>query len=95
MIRYIELDALVAQIEKTINGPYPKHDQQCDWEDGYCSGLYKALSIIEDTLEVKEADLEKESELWIEENQDTAGFFNLPDYTKHIFALGLKAQKGE
>lgn len=57
MARYIELDALVEKIEKTINKPYPKHDQQCDWEDGYCSGLYKALSIIEDTLEVKEVDL--------------------------------------
>jgi hypothetical protein len=56
MTQYINKDALMAEIEKTINEPYPKHDQQCDWEDGYCSGLYKALSIIEDTLEVKEVD---------------------------------------
>lgn len=59
MIQYIDKAAVVAEIEKTINEPYPKHDQQCDWEDGYCSGLYKALSIIEDTLEVKDVDLEQ------------------------------------
>lgn len=56
MTHLIDKDRILAEIEKTINEPYPKHDQQCDWENGYCGGLCKALSIIEDTLEVKEVD---------------------------------------
>ena len=102
MARYIELDALVDKIEKTINKPYPKHDQQCDWEDGYCGGLYKALSIIEDTLEVKEVDFENEfnnfldniegvPRMWHSDEQIEWG----KDIAKHFFELGLKAQKGE
>lgn len=57
MAQYIDKNTVVAEIEKTINKPYPKHDQQCNWEDGYCSGLYKAWNIIENTLEAKEVDL--------------------------------------
>jgi hypothetical protein len=55
MTQYIDKSVLVAEIDKAIDSPAPSHDQQCDWEDGYYGGLYKAESII-DTLEVKEVD---------------------------------------
>ena len=35
-------------------------------------------------------DFEKESKMWIEENQDTAGFFDLVDYAKHFFERGFE-----
>ena len=57
MAKYIDKSALVAELERAIDGPAPSHDQQCPWEDGYYCGLYKAESIL-DTLEVKEVDEE-------------------------------------
>jgi hypothetical protein len=44
-----------------------------------------------DTLEVKEVDLKKEMENWIERNQDSAGFYDNVEFAKHFFELGLKA----
>jgi hypothetical protein len=89
-MKLIDKDALVAEIEKI----------KCKVDDGssYCNGWQHALRKLEieiNTLEVKEVDFEKESKMWIEENQDTAGFFDLIDYAKYFFELGLKAQKGE
>ena len=63
MEQYISKSALLAEIEKVIDEPAPSHDQQCQWEDGYYSGLYKAESII-DNLEIKEIDsLQETSDL--------------------------------
>ena len=59
IMKLIDKDALVAEIDKTIDEPAPSHDQQCPWEDGYYCGLYKANAII-DTLEAKDVDLAKE-----------------------------------
>lgn len=101
MKKYIPLDDLVTEIERTINEPYPKHDQQCDWEDGYCSGLYKALSIIEDTLEVKEVDLEKESELIangimisVQSNKYGTNIYNTERNDFNHYHLQMAARKG-
>lgn len=54
------------------------------------------LSLI-NSLEVKEVDLDftKEVDVWIRDNGDTNGFFNVEEFAKHFFELGLKAQKGE
>ena len=105
MAQYIDKDVLVAEIEKTINEPYPKHDQQCDWEDGYCGGLGKALAIIEDTLEVKEVDLEKVIEEYFKgwtDDYDNGGaachyqYVQVQDckaIAKRFFELGLKAAR--
>lgn len=27
-------------IEERVEQPFPSHDQQCDWEDGFLCGLY-------------------------------------------------------
>lgn len=67
------------------------HDQQCSWEDGYYCGLYKAESII-DTLEVKEADLEREIDNWICDNAITHEDCSVTDVistAKHFFELGM------
>lgn len=100
MARYIELDALMAEIEKIIDESAPPHDQQCSWEDGYYCGLYKSESII-DNLEIKEVDIEKEIENHLKECLNVK--FPTTDielikkdviYTaKKFFELGFKAQK--
>jgi len=59
IMKLIDKDTLLAEIDKAIDEPAPSHDQQCPWEDGYYCGLYKAEGII-DTLVSKEVDLEEE-----------------------------------
>ena len=39
-----------AEIERLYNSPAPKHDPQCDFEDGY----FKAISKIDDLLDTLE-----------------------------------------
>ena len=80
-------------------------EQQKMWrkeiEQACISGGYSGLNLAKDprykeTLEVKEVDLKKEMENWIERNQDSAGFYDNVEFAKHFFELGLKAaQKGE
>lgn len=71
-----------------------KHYDAC--KEAKAQELGKILIII-NTLEVKEADLEKEIDL-VEDKY--RGFESLSradviDVAKHFFELGLKAQKGE
>ena len=104
IMKLIDKDKIVAEIEKAIDESVPSHDQQCPWEDGYYCGLHKAESII-DTLEVKEVDLEKllsDLDRYIKEFVATeeferesiiAGHYWV--IAKHAFLLGLKTQKGK
>ena len=101
MARYIELDALVAEIEGRIKGLKDCHADTVAGYAGEISGLKRLLSFL-DTLEVKEVDLEKELETHLKECLDVK--FLTTDielikkdvaYTaKKFFELGLKA-KGE
>ena len=98
MARLIDIDALVAEIEKMRDKAYP----QSDWNRGYTTSCEKILSLI-DTLEVKEVDLEKEIQQHINDcldikfpTTDTKIIAKDVEYTaRKFFELGLKAQKGE
>lgn len=48
-------------------------------------------------VELKEVDLDftNEVDVWVRDNGDTNGFFNVQDLAKHFFELGLKAQHSE
>ena len=93
MTRYINKDALVAEIEK-LKGKV---------SDGssYCNGWQHALRMLEielDTLEVKEVNLCKEEErIWKDFNMAECCLSknDLEKISKHFFELGIKAQKGE
>lgn len=97
MAQYIDKDALVAKIERRFDecsSSILKHYDAC--KEAKAQELGKILIII-NTLEVKEADLEKEIDL-VEDKY--RGFESLSradviDVAKHFFELGLKAQKGE
>lgn len=57
---------------------------------------YKDLLSFLETLKVKEVDLEKEINLWIEDN--TCGGYcsaNIRETAEYFFELGLKTKKGE
>lgn len=106
MEQYISKTALVAEIDKGING-------RNDWQlDEYRKGYHDALTMFKkylSSLEVKEVDLEKESLTWkdipkiftISEELKTSWWF--VDRTKDIGTQAFweevlnrfKAQKGE
>ena len=113
--QYIDKDALVAEIEdwrnKIERGIFSIPLEGRDRADATFE--YEILGRIRDfidTLEVKEVDLEKELNNFIErqkafvkddrvveyDNGDTFNhIYDLEDIAKHFFELGLKAQKGE
>ena len=66
MARYIEKDALVAEIENLVN-TYKKCPTRNSYEEGLKDGRligYEDTLHKIDTLEVKEVDLEKEIDRW-------------------------------
>ena len=90
MTQYIDKAALVAEIERikvdAIQFPFEEYGTV-----GTCNKLLSFL----DTLEVKEADLEKDVDRILEEydwNYDKIDFYN---FAKHFFELGLKAKKNK
>lgn len=93
MAQYIDKSAVVAEIERL----FQEHSSKEYIDEG--GVVLEQLEDCLDTLEVKEVDLEKEMENWIENNQDTAGFYNNVEFAKHFFGLGMavsnKTQKGE
>ena len=108
MKRYIDKDALVAEIENYKNS-IGEDGEHCSLVVGRHEGQRKAsehfLSFI-DTLEVKEVDLEEELDSYFAKfkglenwnwridsiNIHAQGIY---DFAKHFFELGLKVQKGE
>lgn len=110
-MKLIDKDKIIAEIErlrKEDGNPYfPSETADKYYARGVhftCDGLVNFLN----TLEVKEVDLEKELNKFIEQqkayvkddrvveydNGDTFNhIYDLEDVAKHFFELGLKAQK--
>jgi len=112
-MKLIDKDALVAEIERKEKYAQTLGDNAINGSmQQFYDGMKECcqqLSVFLDTLEMKEVDLEKETDKYIFENfhgSETLGFFanrtkeepNWKDIAlcaKHFFELGLKAQKGE
>ncbi len=65
-MKYIDAERLNAEIDRLYDGEAPKHDQQCDFDDGYFTGI-GAISQVIDSLQQEQpgVDLEKEiNEIW-------------------------------
>jgi len=103
MEQYISKAALVAEIERRLNELYDLLPDASKVENGSITmseacntGKYTALESFKDyieTLEVKEVDLDftKEVDVWVKDNGDTNGFFNVQELVKHFFELGMQA----
>ena len=101
-MKLIDKDALVAEIERLLDKGKYHDDYDCVFRDGNNSALY-ALKVRINTLEVKEVDLEKETDKWYN-NEASKEFENvlykdIEKCAKHFFELGMqvsnKAQKGK
>jgi len=100
MAHLIDKDALVAEIERKINGinldTIEDWRYRLQWEHDI-EVMKNILSLI-NTLEVKEIDLEKEYKEYVEEDPVYNKLVNNivgKAIAKHFFELGIKAQKGE
>ena len=99
MARYIELDALVAEIksrikslEECFNGKFPMSQSVKETEqDKGKLVAYKSILSFSDSLEVKKVNVDFEQELY-------KAFGQVKDFTlgmriaKHFFELGIKAR---
>ncbi len=94
------IEKIRQKIERLYDGEVPKHDQQCDFGDGYFTGLATILNIIDTLLEEKPSeDLEKEIDDYLEPIKawqiQEAPFTNLENCARHFYELGLNARKEE
>lgn len=90
---------IVAEIEKCYNECLKMAKViDSDYWIAKADAYRNVLVILDDTIEVKEVDLEIEIDNWICDNAITHEDCSVTDVistTKHFFELGLKAQKGE
>jgi len=63
MSKYIDSEKLIAEIERLYNGEAPKHDQQCNFDDGYFVGI-DAISQLIDSLQQEQLDVDKIKRDW-------------------------------
>ena len=57
MNKYINAEKLIAEIERLYDGEAPKHDQQCDFDDGYFTGI-GAISRFIDSLQQEQPEVD-------------------------------------
>ena len=99
MAQYIDKSVVVAEIDRRIADnkkdiERASHKNLEDYFEGYEDALALFKQQFLDTLEVKEVDLEKEIQSWVEDNS-VNGYYREDVYetAEHFFKLGLKAQK--
>lgn len=51
-----QVELIRAEIDRLYNSPAPKHDQQCDFEDGYFTGISKIDDFLDTLQEPKNAE---------------------------------------
>ena len=98
----IDKAAVIAEIEK-LKEKYALCPTRNNYEEGLKEGRligYKDALYKLDSLEVKEVDLKKEVELWMQSKPSVNFEWGniadaMRDCAKHFFELGLKTQKGE
>ena len=92
MKQYIDKDTLAAEIKRRIKERDFQMKSGCWISSTY---MYEDLLDFINTLEVKEVDLEKEAENFVQTGEFVKNNNPVFAIAKHFFELGLKAQKGE
>lgn len=94
-MKLIDKDKIVAEIEKYYNECLKRANViDYDYWNAKADAYRNVLVILNDTLKVKEVDLEREIDNWICDNAITHEDCSVTDVistAKHFFELGLKA----
>jgi len=104
-MKYIDVDKFNAEIERLYNGEAPKHDQQCNFDDGYFTGI-DTISQLIDSFQQEQpgVDLEKEIDEiwnprfnlgWDEKSLLSINRSAFETIARHFYELGLNARKEE
>ena len=96
-MKYIDKNTLVVKIEKCYNECLKRAKITDSYYWNAKADTYRnVLEILNDTLETKEVDMEKEIHSWMEDNT-CRGYCSasIRDTAEHFFELGIKAKKGE
>lgn len=99
-MKYIDVDKLNAEIERLYNGEAPKHDPQCNFVDGYFTGI-DTISQLIDSFQQEQPDVDLEKEIvsicktyGITEHLDAElGPLDIKNIARHFYELGLNARK--
>lgn len=96
MSQYIDKAAVVVEIEK-LQKMWKQIKTRNEYEDGLKTGRligYKDALYKLNSIKVKEVDLEKEIQSWVEDNS-VNGYYREDVYetANHFFELGLNARK--
>lgn len=99
MTQYIDKSAIVAEIENCYNECIKRAKiVDADYWNAKADAYRNVLTILNDTLEVKEVDMNKVISQFIDANFEKATIghkLSLRRVAKHFFELGLKDKKGE
>jgi hypothetical protein len=92
--KYIDTEKLKAEIERLYDGEAPKHDQQCDFDDGYFTGI-GTISRFVDSLQKEQKPAE-----WSEEDEKKIHFLSRlielqVKNTEYCFSKGYFVSKQE
>lgn len=101
----IDKDAVIAEIEKCYNECLKRAKiTDSDYWNAKADAYRNVLAILNDTLEVKEVDLEKEIDNvwnphfnlgWDDNSLVSINHKSFESIAKHFYELGIKAKKGE
>ncbi len=98
-MKLIDKDALVAEIERRIKKRDIQMKSGCWVSSTY---MYEDLLDFISTLEVKDVDLEKEFDSFLDNIEGVPRMWHsdeqiewAKDIARHFFELGIKSQKGE
>ena len=99
MKELIDKTTVVAEIGNCYNECLKRAEiVDADYWNAKADAYRNVLTILDDTLEVKEVDINKEISQFIDANFEKATIghkLSLRRVAKHFFELGLKAKKGE
>lgn len=91
------IEKIRQKIEELYDGEAPAHDQQCEFEDGYFTGLSTISNFLE-TLQEPEVDLEEEIRSKRKKLLDIFGPMNgeqslaIEKFARHFYELGKNAK---
>lgn len=102
MSKYIDKDALIAEIERRMQELHPTNTHKMQVGEKVDRDVLmwlNALTWVKDflnTLEVKEVNLNADVERYVEQHKnELKGYVDIRRIARYFFELGLKAQKGE
>lgn len=78
-------------IENLYDGEAPAHDQQCEFEDGYFTGIATISKFLDSLQEETPTDLEEEIDKTV--NECTDGYnFDWDKFARHFYELGKNSK---